>query len=213
VTAELWKSPELPAQLALELASSPDRNWRRRMSPQLTYGRHDGPPRSDARSAAVAMVLCWDGLEWAMPLTVRSSALVRHGGQVSLPGGLIDGDETPYAAALRELEEELGRRPAVQWIGVLEPLLVFASNTVVTSCVGVVGEWPQWQPNPHEVARVLKLEAASLLAAEAATPLEIRRGELRFFAPQLIVEGHATWGATAVLLAELRGRLIRMGGL
>jgi hypothetical protein len=28
----------------------------------------------------------------------------------------------------------------------------------------------------------------------------------------LIVEGHSAWGATAVMLGELRGRLLRLAG-
>src|SRR5690606_22514186 len=156
------------------------------------------------------IALCWDGVEWALPLTVRSSELTRHGGQVSLPGGLVDEGETPQEAALREIEEELGRRPEVRWLGELETMLVFVSNAVVTPCVGAIAEWPTWRANPQEVDRVLKLEVRSLLEAELGPPLEIQRGDLRFFAPQLMVEGHATWGATATMLGEIRGRLLRM---
>lgn len=210
--APLWSSRALPKLLAADLRKSADAQWRRAMSNELVYGRHAGPARGDARPAAVAIVLCWDGAEWALPLTVRSSELTRHGGQVSLPGGHMDGDESPSDAALRELQEELGRRPPVEWLGVFEPMFVFASNAVVTPCIGAVETWPRWEPNPQEVDRVLKLEVRSLLQAEFGPRLEVSRGDLRFFAPQLIVEGHSTWGATATILGELRGRLLRMMG-
>ncbi|MCC6494039.1 MAG: CoA pyrophosphatase [Pirellulales bacterium] len=208
----LWQSPDLPALLAADLTLPPQRVWRTAMSPQLAYGRHDGPPRGDARPAAVAIILCWEGAEWAIPLTVRSANLGRHGGQVSLPGGLMDPQETPQQAALRELEEELGICPQAAVLGALEPLFVFASNAVVTPCILATDHWPAWRANPAEVERVLKLEASSLINAAAGPPLEITRGLLRFFAPQLIVEGHATWGATAVMLGELQGRLRRTMG-
>ncbi|RIK85620.1 MAG: CoA pyrophosphatase [Planctomycetota bacterium] len=206
----LWKSPDLPDLLAADLRTAPDPAWRRDMSPQLSYGRHDGPARGDARRAAVAVVLCWDGREWALPLTVRTPGLTRHAGQVSLPGGLIDAQETPQEAALRELDEELGCRPSFRWLGDLKPLWVFTSNTIVTPCVAAAEYWPAWQPNPREVQQVLKLEVASLLDASVRAPLVIQRGQLQFSAPQLIVEGHSTWGATAVMLGELCGRLMRM---
>jgi len=206
----LWAAPDLPAHLAADLALPAEPRWRRHLAPELSYNRHAGPPRDDARLAAVAIVLCWDGAQWALPLTVRNATLSHHGGQVSLPGGLIDAGESPRDAAARELDEELGQRPALQWLGELDPLFVFASNAVVTPCVAAVGGWPAWRPHPAEVDRVLKLELRELLEAGPAPPLVIERGPLRFSAPQLYVEGQSAWGATAVLLTELRGRLRRI---
>src|SRR6202012_5670155 len=44
----------------------------------------------------------------AFVLTRRAASLRSHRGQWALPGGRCDEGETPVAAALRELEEELG---------------------------------------------------------------------------------------------------------
>jgi 8-oxo-dGTP pyrophosphatase MutT (NUDIX family) len=206
----VWESPDLPDRLAADLAAAPaDPRWRRELSPELTYGRHAGPARPDARLAAVALVLCWDGLQWAAPLTVRSSTLSRHGGQVSLPGGLVDGDEEAREAAQRELGEELRCRPELIWLGDMAPLFVFASNSLVTPCVAAVREWPPWNPHPPEVQRVLKLSLRDLVEQAPCSPLAVERGLLNFNAPRFIVDGLSVWGATAVLLAELRGRLSR----
>ena len=40
-------------------------------------------------------------------LTVRADTLGRHGGQISLPGGVVDPGETIEQAALREAHEEV----------------------------------------------------------------------------------------------------------
>ncbi|MBA3483342.1 MAG: CoA pyrophosphatase [Pirellulales bacterium] len=206
----LWQSPDLPALLAAELATPTDPRWRDEFSPELSYGRHAGPARSNSRVAAVAIVLCWDGRQWSLPLTVRNALLSRHGGQVSLPGGLLDAGESPREAASRELGEELGQCPPLQWIGELSPLFVYASDAMVTTCIAAVDHWPDWTPQPAEVDRVLKLELRDLLDQHAAPPLEVKRGPFRFRAPQLLVEGQSAWGATAVMLGELRGRLLRI---
>lgn len=207
----LWQSPELDRLIAADLATArAARAWRQELSPELTYGRHAGPPRSDARLAAVAIVLCWDGREWSLPLTVRCATLTRHGGQVSLPGGLIEVGESPRVAARRELSEELGQQPPLEWLGQLEPLFVFASNAYVTPCVAAVSGWPDWQPQPAEVDRILRLEVRDLMMHAASQPMLIQRGPLQFLAPRLMVENHSVWGATAVILAELRGRLRRI---
>jgi 8-oxo-dGTP pyrophosphatase MutT (NUDIX family) len=205
----MWKSPELPERLAEELAKPPLPQWRRAMAPELSYGRHAGPARADARQAAVAMVLCWDEGAWALPLTLRGAQLTHHAGQVSLPGGGVDPGESPRETAARELEEELCVRPPVNWLGEFSPLFVFASNAVVTPCVGIVDHWPAWGACEAEVQCVVKLSLRELIEADPAPPLAIERGPLRFLAPQFLAEGHSIWGATAVMLAELRGRIVR----
>src|SRR5262245_7061230 len=95
----LWEQLELPSLLAHELTLPAQPQWSREFAPELSYGRHAGPARSDARGAAVAVALSWDGAEWSLPLTVRSAELSRHGGQISFPGGLIEAGETPPVAA------------------------------------------------------------------------------------------------------------------
>jgi len=207
---DVASSPDLGRRLAADIATSlPAPAWRRAFAPELSYGRHDGPPRSDARLAAVAIVLCWDGREWSLPLTVRHAQLSRHGGQVSLPGGLVEVGESVREAARRELIEELGVEPPLDWIGELQPLLVFASNAYVTPCVACSSGWPDWQPQPGEVDRVLRLGVRELVAQQLPPSLTIERGPLQFDAPRLLVDEHSVWGATAVILGELRGRLGR----
>jgi 8-oxo-dGTP pyrophosphatase MutT (NUDIX family) len=206
----IWQSPDLPQRLAADLASPPERRWWGDWAPELSFGRHAGPARGDARPAAVAVVLCWDSGEWSLPLTVRHTGLTRHGGQMSLPGGLIDAGEAACEAAARELEEELGLRPQLTWLGELAQLFVFASNAVVTPCVATIDHWPAWVPQPTEVDSVLRLPLRELIEPLPADPIVIQRGPFSFTAPQLLVEGHSAWGATACMLGELRGRLMRI---
>jgi hypothetical protein len=118
--------------------------------------------------------------------------------------------ETEREAARRELLEELGQQPPLEWLGDLEPMLVFASNAYVTACVACVSGWPDWRPQPEEVDCVLRLGVRELLEQELPGPICIERGPLQFLAPRLMVEGRSVWGATAVLLGELRGRLQRV---
>lgn len=206
----LWKQADLPARLAVELATPGDRAWGWAFAPELSYGRHGGPARGDVREAAVILLLYWNGEAWSLPLTVRATALSRHGGQVSLPGGLIDPDETPREAAARELDEELGVRPPLEWLGNLSPQFVYASNAWIVPCIAATAHRPAWKPSPREVKRVLDLPLKALLTHTTPPLLRIERGPLRFSAPQLTVEGYSAWGATAVILGELRGRLLRL---
>jgi 8-oxo-dGTP pyrophosphatase MutT (NUDIX family) len=207
----VWRHPQLDALLAADLVSAPaDPAWRRNFAPELSYGRHAGPPRADARLAAVAIVLCWDGREWSLPLTVRNAKMRHHRGQISLPGGLVEGDESALEAARRELSEELGQNLPLDWLGELDPLFVYASNAYVTPCVACISGWPDWQPQQSEVDCVLRLHLRELVENAPLPPLLIERGAFQFAAPRFQADGQSVWGATAVLLAELRGRLQRI---
>src|SRR5450631_3815912 len=63
---------------------------------------------SALKRAAVAIVVAETDGAAALMLTLRASGLRAHSNQWALPGGRCDDGETPVAAALRELHEEIG---------------------------------------------------------------------------------------------------------
>ena len=68
----------------------------------------------DANPAAVLVALFEEAGEARVLLTVRSSRLRSHQGEVAFPGGKLDPDEGIEEGARREAEEEVGstRRPS-----------------------------------------------------------------------------------------------------
>ena len=86
----------------------------------------DWPPdfnRARIRQAAGLLLLFPFENHPYLVLTVRSGTLERHGGQVSLPGGVVELGETFEQAALREAHEEIGLEPAgVRTLGALTPI-------------------------------------------------------------------------------------------
>jgi 8-oxo-dGTP pyrophosphatase MutT (NUDIX family) len=216
VTTPIYENPDLPRLLQQELATGrADQEWRGWFAPQLSYGRHDGPARSHASQAAVAIVLYRQGPAWHLPLTVRPANLRTHGGQVSFPGGALEPGENSQQAAHRELVEELfaDRKPVdvdVDWLGELAPLHVFVSDIMVAPWVGVLRSRPDWQPQPAEVEQLLSLPLELLIADDEPDRMTVRRGTLTYTAPRLMVDGIEVWGSTAVLLGELRGWLRRL---
>jgi 8-oxo-dGTP pyrophosphatase MutT (NUDIX family) len=143
------------------------------------------------------------GATWSLPLTVRPAALVRHGGQVSLPGGVVDAGETTSQAALRELKEELGIDTNVKLLGRLTDCYVFASDFVITPWVGAVGFELEWRPHAREVQGVVELPVDALIDRRRIGTMTIERGPLVFRAPCLQIGSTCIWGATAVILNEL----------
>src|SRR5204863_7457753 len=76
-------------------------------------------------------------------LTVRAHTLDRHGGQVSLPGGVVEPGETFERAALREAHDEIGVDTAsVRIFGLLTPIDIPDSGFRLHPSHGVSLEWP-----------------------------------------------------------------------
>ncbi len=207
---------DLPQRLAAALeAAQQSGRGAAPLAPELAYGRHRGPAPANARQAAVALV--WlrrnDG-RWWLPLTLRPRTLRHHGGQVSLPGGMIEAGETPAQAALREFQEELGLAPVDPLMcGQLDPVYVYTSNNLVFPVVfTAAAPADAWVPNPLEVDSVLEMPLEMLLSPGHCTdPLCSRQifrdqqpvGMFEFKSSAYRLDGHFVWGVTGMLLSQL----------
>lgn len=139
------------------------------------------------------------------PLIKRPTYPGAHSGQVSLPGGKAEAGETAIETALREGEEEIGLPPhSVQVLGTLSEFFVIPSNFMVTPVVAVTDAAPPLKPDHREVVRILQGDLDDLLAPDAVQVAEISAQQFRMRAPHFSIEGEIVWGATAMMLNELR---------
>jgi 8-oxo-dGTP pyrophosphatase MutT (NUDIX family) len=179
-----------------------------RFVPELTYGRHLMPPPPAARRAAVLVLLYPHAGDHLLPLIERTTDTTVHSGQVSLPGGAMESDESPETASLRELEEELGvPGDSVRLCGRLTSMYIYASNFLVTPCVAVTRQRPDFRANQAEVASLLELPLGLLRDSTRIGVHEVRRRGLVFKAPHIEFLGRRIWGATSMMLGELSAKL------
>jgi 8-oxo-dGTP pyrophosphatase MutT (NUDIX family) len=170
----------------------------------------DGFP--DPGSPSAVLVAMFDeGGEARVVLTRRSAHLRSHRGEVSFPGGRLDGEETPEDGALREAAEEIGLDPGpVVVVGRLSAVTTFASGSFITPVVGLLPGRPALVASPNEVEHVF-----DVALAELADPGIFReewwtvagRGPLVGGDPFPVwffeLPDDTVWGATARMLVEL----------
>ena len=168
------------------------------------------PPEHGAVRTGAVLALLYPGENGVtLAFTERASHLRNHRGQISFPGGARDqSDVTLWNTAVRETREELGidLLPTHPW-ATLIPIYVPPSNFMVTGFVGYVEVHPRFVPNHDEVARVIEVPLAALLGDETFIVAE------RDYQGETVVEGHflhegtRIWGATAIMLDQILGRI------
>lgn len=208
-------SPERLADLLTQRLRGNEPLPRSRLTPDLSYGRHQGPVPAHRRLAAVAVALYRDSnLGWVLPLTLRPDTLQHHAGQVCLPGGQIEPREDAYQASIREFKEELGVTPVVtRCCGELSTQYVYASGNLVHPVVMIIQPPDRpWTPDPLEVHEVISLpldvvcdpaHRRRMVKQKAVTLRTQQTDQLEFHAGTIEYQGHLVWGATALILDQL----------
>ncbi|MGB7319493.1 MAG: CoA pyrophosphatase [Planktotalea sp.] len=159
------------------------------------------PEGRKLRAAAVLLPLIQRDGAWHVILTMRSSALKHHPGQIAFPGGKQDDNDADLVAtALREAEEEIGLpKSNVEVVGDLGAHETVTGFTV-TPIVGVLKGPFDIRPETGEVAEVFHVPLDFLAKPENFKVQSRRwRGKQRHY--YTIPYGpYYIWGATARML-------------
>lgn len=172
------------------------------LSDRLMPAPELAPGPGDRLAAVLALVV--ERPERSIVFTERSATLRRHAGEISFPGGLREPEDASLAeTALREAEEEIGLdRAAPLVLGALSAVHTFVSGILVAPFVAVLPELPALAPADGEIARVLTVPVASLIAAEREIAW-VRPGGARWDGWLYEIDGGTIWGATGRMLHEL----------
>jgi len=195
--------PDLIEQLEAALKRPlPGPDAQARLAPRP---RRDWPPGFDpahVRNAAGLLLLFPADNRPHVVLTVRADA-VRHGGQVSLPGGVVEPGETFEQTALREAHEEIDLQlHGVRTLGALTPIDIQVSGFRLHPIVAAIAERPDLRPADKEVARILEVSVDVLMDPANVGWTTLTRDGRTFNVPLLSANGADIWGATAMVLAE-----------
>lgn len=116
-----------------------------------------------------------------------------------------DGDENLIRTALRESREEIGvAERDVNVVGELSHFFVSASNHLVKPVIGFHRSIPQFVPDNREVEVVIEASLNELLS-QAVTMKEVQTSRgYSITSASFLFDNRVVWGATAMMLAELK---------
>lgn len=140
-------------------------------------------------------------------LIVRNTYKGVHSAQIAFPGGRYEiRDEIFENTALRETHEEIGIHP--QNIQVIRPftrMYIPPSNFMVHPFLGISKEELAFTPDANEVADIIELPLSVFLSDEIIVNVNLSTSYAENIeVPAFKIENHIVWGATAMMLSELK---------
>lgn len=166
------------------------------------------------RKSAVSIVLHPTQNSLRCILIQRPDYDGNHGGQISFPGGKMDDSDSDLKhTAIRECMEEI-QLPLTSknYLGKLTQVYIPVSKFMVQPYIFYVDPIPNLIPDKREVESIFDFDILKLKDAETLKRTDIRiHSSLKMKdVPYFHLENKVVWGATAMMLAELKILLDRI---
>ena len=142
-------------------------------------------------------------------LILRKTYKGVHSAQVGFPGGKLEAGETLEEAALREAYEEVGvDMEKVKVLKEMTQVYIPPSNFFVQPYVGIVEESPVFVKQDEEVEELLEVKLSDFLDEGNVTTKTVSTAyDIEVEVPAYRLKGHLVWGATAMMLSEVKDLL------
>lgn len=165
----------------------------------------------EMKSVKKAAVLCLfypsPSRDTRFVLILRKAYKGVHSGQVGFPGGKVErSDINLEHTALRETEEEVGvLQHRVLVLKKMTEVYIPPSNFFVHPFVGITDHTPLFIPQEDEVEEVIEVPLLEFLSEEARIIQSLSTSYAKNIeVPAFHLQGHVVWGATAMMLNEVR---------
>jgi len=163
------------------------------------------------KTAAVLVLLYPIKKETHCVLIERSTYQGQHSGQISFPGGKKEKNDTNiFETAIREAWEEINiNKKDINIVGKLSKLYIPPSNFEVTPVLAFSKNQPNFIPSKREVVEILEVKIKDLVQPEIIkkTKIQFKNGKT-LITPYFDLHSKTVWGATAMILNELKHYLL-----
>ena len=143
-------------------------------------------------------------------LILRKTYKGVHSAQVAFPGGkLEDGDNSLKDAAIRETFEEVGVPiNSIEIVKTLSQVYIPPSNFFVQPYLGITKSSPIFVKQDDEVEAIIEVPLSHFLDENIVTKKIVKTSySIEVEVPAFKLNGHIVWGATAMMLSEIKDLL------
>lgn len=162
------------------------------------------------KKAAVMMLFYPKEYQTHLVLIVRNSYPGVHSSQIAFPGGKVESyDLTMADTALRETEEEIGvHKSSIEIIKEFTEIYIPPSNFLVAPFLGICTSKPAFVLQEDEVAGIIELPLPVFLDDKNVVIRKLSTSYAESIdVPAFLVNEHIVWGATAMMMSELKETL------
>lgn len=169
--------------------------------------------RNPHKAGVMAVFYPGNDLETLLVLILRKTYPGVHSNQIGLPGGRAEkADKDLRETALRETEEEVGiPQSEIRVIRELSKLYIPPSNFWVQPFLGILEKTPILVPQEAEVEDILEVRLSDFLDDKNVITENLSTSYAKNIeVPAYMLNGHIVWGATGMMLSEIRELLLKI---
>jgi 8-oxo-dGTP pyrophosphatase MutT (NUDIX family) len=162
---------------------------------------------NNSKKAAVMMLFYPKGNETHLVLIKRNSYPGVHSSQIAFPGGKVEHHDLDLIqTALRETHEEIGIHPSkIEIIKPFSEVYIPPSNFLVHPYMGISYQELDFNLQPEEVAGIIELPVSQFLDDKNIIIKKMDTSYAKSIeVPCFKVDEHYIWGATAMMMSELK---------
>ena len=173
----------------------------------------DMSKRNPEKAGVMAVFYPDEQKETRLVLILRKTYKGVHSNQVGFPGGRVEKEDRDLQdTALRETEEEVGiPQMEIEILKKLTHLYIPPSNFLVQPYLGLLQTTPNMKAQESEVEKILEVKLSDFLNDDNVVTETLSTSYANEIeVPAYKLNGHIVWGATGMMLSEIRELLLKL---